>query len=142
MGNVCRSPRSINPRKWLDILRAKARSRTRSPTSILRSSAASVRLAEVTKTTSSSATAALAWSTAPGRSGANAGGSWYTPGRAEPGQSVDRHTERLRHAVGGDVTVGRSDPAGGEDIGAAMPERVECVDDRSLLVADHPHFLE
>jgi hypothetical protein len=24
---------------------------------------------------------------------------------------VDRHTERLRHAVGGDVTVGRPDPA-------------------------------
>jgi hypothetical protein len=23
-----------------------------------------------------------------------------------------------------------------------MPERVERVDDRSLLVADHPHFLE
>src|SRR6516225_8700091 len=23
-----------------------------------------------------------------------------------------------------------------------MPERVECVDDRSLLIADHPHFLE
>ena len=23
-----------------------------------------------------------------------------------------------------------------------MPERIECVDDRSLLVADHPHFLE
>src|SRR5262245_52691546 len=34
------------------------------------------------------------------------------------------------------------DPAGGEDIGAAMPQRVERVDDRSLLVADHPHFLE
>src|SRR6266496_3076542 len=27
------------------------------------------------------------------------------------------------------------DPAGGEDIGSAMPERVECVDDRCLLVA-------
>jgi hypothetical protein len=38
--------------------------------------------------------------------------------------------------------VGRPDPAGGEDIGAAMSERIECVDDRSLLVADHPHFLE
>src|SRR5215813_8502475 len=25
---------------------------------------------------------------------------------------VDRHTERLRNAVGGDVTVGRPDPAG------------------------------
>jgi hypothetical protein len=56
--------------------------------------------------------------------------------------AVDRHTERLRHAVGGDVTVGRPDPAGGEDIGVAMPERIECVDDRSLLIADHPYFLE
>jgi len=55
---------------------------------------------------------------------------------------VDRHTERLRHAVGSDVTVGRPDSAGGEDIGVAMPERIECVDNRSLLVADQPHFLE
>ena len=54
----------------------------------------------------------------------------------------DRHTECLRHAVGGDVTVSRPDPAGGEDIAAAMPERIECVDDRCLLVADHPHFFE
>jgi hypothetical protein len=23
-----------------------------------------------------------------------------------------------------------------------MSERIECVDDRSLLIADHPHFLE
>src|SRR5262245_16287583 len=55
---------------------------------------------------------------------------------------VDRHTERLRHAVGSDVTVGRPDSAGGEDIGVAMPERIECIDDRFLLIADHPHFLE
>ena len=34
------------------------------------------------------------------------------------------------------------DPAGGEDIGAEMPQRIECVDDRALLIADHPHFLE
>src|SRR6266446_6957421 len=33
-------------------------------------------------------------------------------------------------------------PAGGEDISVAMPERIECIDDRSLLVADHPHFLK
>src|SRR2546430_3937333 len=55
---------------------------------------------------------------------------------------VDRHPKRLGDAVGGDVIMGRPDPAGGENIGAAMPERIECVDDRSLLVADHPHFLE
>jgi hypothetical protein len=47
---------------------------------------------------------------------------------------VDRQTERLRRAVGGDVTVGRSDPAGGEDIGVAMAERIEGADDRCLLV--------
>jgi hypothetical protein len=40
------------------------------------------------------------------------------------------------------ITVGRPDPASGEDIGAATPELIECVDDRSLLIADHPHFLE
>ena len=38
--------------------------------------------------------------------------------------------------------MGRPDPAGGEDIGEARPERIECIDDRSLLVANHPHFLE
>ena len=56
--------------------------------------------------------------------------------------SIDRHTECLRHAVGGNVTVGRPNPARGEDIDIVMPQRIECVDDRSLLVADHPHFLE
>ena len=56
--------------------------------------------------------------------------------------ALDRHAKRLRHAVNRDVTVGRRDPAGGEDIGAATPELVECVDDHCLLVADHPHFLE
>jgi len=56
--------------------------------------------------------------------------------------SVDRHPECLGDAAGGDVTMGRPDPASSEDIGAAVPERIECVDNRSLLVADHPHFLE
>jgi hypothetical protein len=23
-----------------------------------------------------------------------------------------------------------------------MPQRIDCVDDRALLIADHPHFLE
>jgi hypothetical protein len=53
---------------------------------------------------------------------------------------VDRHTERLRHAVGGDVTVGRPDPAGGEDIGVAMPERIDCVDDRPGVVESPAGF--
>jgi hypothetical protein len=55
--------------------------------------------------------------------------------------AVDRHTECFRHAVGGNVAVRRPDPAG-EEIGAAMPQRIECVDDRCRLVANHPHFLE
>jgi hypothetical protein len=33
--------------------------------------------------------------------------------------AIDRHI-RLCHAVSADVTVGRPDPAGGEDIGAAL----------------------
>src|SRR5262249_8896291 len=44
--------------------------------------------------------------------------------------AIDRHTECFRHAAGGDVAVRWPDPAGGEDIGVAMPERVECIDDR------------
>src|SRR5262249_13537953 len=38
--------------------------------------------------------------------------------------------------------MGGPDPAGGEDVGVAMPERIERVYDRRLLVADHPHFHE
>src|SRR5947209_7541979 len=55
---------------------------------------------------------------------------------------VDRHAEGLGDAGGGNVAAGRPDPAGGEDIAVAMPQPGECVDDRSLLVADCPHFLE
>jgi hypothetical protein len=29
-----------------------------------------------------------------------------------------------------------------EDIAVAMPQRIECFDDRCLLVADYSHFLE
>ena len=50
---------------------------------------------------------------------------------------VDRHPERLGDAVGGDVVVGRADAAGGEDVGVAVAQRVERVDDRRFLVADH-----
>src|SRR5262249_47548336 len=72
------------------------------------------------------------------------------PGRLPPFARVGRtartpcvrHTDPFPHAFGGDVTVGRSDPASGEDICVAMPERIECVEDRFLLIADHPHFLE
>jgi hypothetical protein len=55
---------------------------------------------------------------------------------------VDRHPERLGDTVGGDVIMGRSDTASREDISVAMPERVERIDDRSLLVTDYPHFVE
>src|SRR5208337_1665990 len=55
---------------------------------------------------------------------------------------VDRNPERLSDAVGGDVIMGRSDTASREDIGIAVPERIDRIDDRPLLVADHPHFPE
>jgi hypothetical protein len=55
---------------------------------------------------------------------------------------VDRHPERLGDTVGGDVIMGRSDTASREDTSVAMPERVERIDDRRLLVTDYPHFLE
>ena len=38
--------------------------------------------------------------------------------------------------------MGRPAPAGDEVKSAAMPERIECIDDRSLLVVDHPPLLE
>ncbi len=40
------------------------------------------------------------------------------------GVMVDPDAERLGDAVGGDVVMGRPDPAGGEDIGVAGPQRV------------------
>jgi hypothetical protein len=36
----------------------------------------------------------------------------------------------------------QSDTANREDISVAMPERVERINDRSLLVTDYPHFPE
>jgi hypothetical protein len=55
---------------------------------------------------------------------------------------VDGHPERLGHAVSGNVVMGRPDTAGGEDIDVARPKRLKRIDDRPLLVTDHPHFLE
>jgi hypothetical protein len=55
---------------------------------------------------------------------------------------VDGHSERLGHAVSGNVVMGRPDTAGGEDIDVARPKRLKRIDDRPLLVTDHPHFLE
>src|SRR5262249_1535318 len=53
-----------------------------------------------------------------------------------------RHSERLSYTVGGDVIMGRPDTASRENIGVTMPKRVKRVDDGTLLVADHPYFLE
>jgi hypothetical protein len=55
---------------------------------------------------------------------------------------VDRHSKRLGHAVSGYVVIGRPNAASGEDIGVAMPERIDRVNDRRLFVADYPHFQE
>jgi hypothetical protein len=41
---------------------------------------------------------------------------------------VNGHSKRLGDARGGDVTMRRPNAASGEDIGVAMPERIECVD--------------
>jgi hypothetical protein len=35
---------------------------------------------------------------------------------------IDFHPERLGHAVGGNIVVGRADAAGGEDIGVALTQ--------------------
>src|SRR6516164_341147 len=35
--------------------------------------------------------------------------------------------------------MGRPNPAGSEDIGVARPQRIECIDARSLLIAETPH---
>ncbi len=45
---------------------------------------------------------------------------------------IDWNAERLGHAIGGDVVMGRADAAGGEDIGIAVAERVERRDDLLL----------
>jgi hypothetical protein len=55
---------------------------------------------------------------------------------------VDRHPKRLGYAVGGDVVVGGPDAAGGEDVGVAVAQRVERIDDRRLFVAEHADLLE
>ena len=62
------------------------------------------------------------------------------PDRA--GMVIDRHAERLRDRVGGDVVMGRTDAAGGEHVGVAGAQRIERGDDLRLLVRHHPDFLE
>ena len=55
---------------------------------------------------------------------------------------VDADAEGLGDAVGGNVVMGRPDAAGGEDIGVAMPQRIQRGDDVGLVVGDDPDFLE
>jgi hypothetical protein len=56
--------------------------------------------------------------------------------------AIDRHTEcfATQSAVMSPY-VGPIPPVL-KEIGVATPQRIECVDDRCLLVANHPHFLE
>ena len=52
------------------------------------------------------------------------------------------HAEGRRHSIGGDVVMGRPDPAGGEDIVVGGPQGVQTVDDLFLAVPDGPRLLE
>ncbi len=55
---------------------------------------------------------------------------------------VDRYPERLGDAVGGDVVMGRPDAAGGEDVGIALPQRIERGDDILLDIRHHPDLAQ
>jgi hypothetical protein len=55
---------------------------------------------------------------------------------------IDRHSKRLGNTVGRNVVMGWSDSAGREDIGIAMFECIERIDDGSFLVAHYPHFFQ
>ena len=58
------------------------------------------------------------------------------------GMKFERNAEGLGDAFGGDVVMRRPDAAGGEHIGVFRAQRVERLDDRGLVVGDHPHFLQ
>jgi hypothetical protein len=55
---------------------------------------------------------------------------------------VDADPEGLGHAVGGDVVMGRADPAGGEQVGVAGPQGVDRLDDHRGLVGHDPHLAQ
>ncbi len=55
---------------------------------------------------------------------------------------IDLDPERLRHAVGGDVVMGRSDAPRGEDVGVAFAQRVQRLDNNVLVVGHDAHFLQ
>ena len=48
---------------------------------------------------------------------------------------IDADAERLGDAVGGNVVMGRSDTAGGKDVGVTLSQRIEGRDDVGLVVA-------
>jgi len=55
---------------------------------------------------------------------------------------ADPHAERLGHRIGGDVVMGGSDAAGGENEIIARPERVQGRHDLAFVIPHHPHFLK
>ncbi len=52
------------------------------------------------------------------------------------------HAEGAGNGIGGDVVVGRTDAAGGEDVGVARAQRIDRGDDLVLLVGDDAHLLQ
>src|SRR5690242_18802842 len=55
---------------------------------------------------------------------------------------VDADAERLGHAVGGNVVMGRPYAAGGKDIGVSAAQRIERGDDVGLVVRGDADLLE
>ena len=55
---------------------------------------------------------------------------------------IDADVERLGDGIAGDVIMGRSDAAGGEDVGVAMAQRIQRRDDVGLVVGDDADLLE
>ena len=58
------------------------------------------------------------------------------------GVIVDSHAEGLGDGIGGDVVMGRTDAAGGENIGVAGAQGVQRRDDLVLDIAHHAGFLQ
>ena len=52
----------------------------------------------------------------------------------------DRYAECGGDRIDGDVVMGRADPAGGEEIIVAHPERVHRLADRRHVVGDDAHL--
>ena len=62
--------------------------------------------------------------------------------RTRLGMHHHRDAEPGGDRIDGDVVMGRADPAGGEQIVVARPERVDRLDDRRLDIGHDPHFGE